>query len=155
MNATSAYETAPPRIRRRQTLALMLLVITGVINYLDRATLAIASEFIRADLGLFARPDGSAAVGLLLKLCAMPASGRRAGRQDRAALAARDGAGGGVAGPGCGWARLDLRLVRGRTHRARHWGGAAIPRNGTSVTGSSRVRRGSNPAWKSNFPNYH
>jgi sugar phosphate permease len=52
MNATSAYEAAPPRIRRRQTLALMLLVITGVINYLDRATLAVANEFIRTDLGL-------------------------------------------------------------------------------------------------------
>ncbi len=30
----------------------MLLVVTGVINYLDRATLAVANEFIRADLGL-------------------------------------------------------------------------------------------------------
>lgn len=52
MNATSAYEITPPRIRRRQTIALVLLVITGVINYLDRATLAVANEFIRADLGL-------------------------------------------------------------------------------------------------------
>ena len=52
MNATPTYETAPPRIRRRQTLALVLLVLTGVINYLDRATLAVANEFIRADLGL-------------------------------------------------------------------------------------------------------
>ncbi|MDB5791416.1 MAG: transporter [Massilia sp.] len=52
MNATSAYAPTPPRIRRRQTLALVLLVLTGVINYLDRATLAVANEFIRADLGL-------------------------------------------------------------------------------------------------------
>jgi len=44
---------APPaRIRGRQTLTLVLLVICGVINYLDRATLAVANEFIRADLGL-------------------------------------------------------------------------------------------------------
>jgi sugar phosphate permease len=43
---------APPRIRRSQNLALSLLVICGVINYLDRATLAVANEFIRADLGL-------------------------------------------------------------------------------------------------------
>ncbi|MFC5512463.1 MFS transporter [Massilia jejuensis] len=50
MNAT--HELTPPRIRRRQTLALVLLVLTGVINYLDRATLAVANEFIRADLGL-------------------------------------------------------------------------------------------------------
>ncbi|WP_373989742.1 MFS transporter [Duganella sp. BuS-21] len=42
----------PIRIRRRQTLTLVLLVVCGVINYLDRATLAVANEFIRADLGL-------------------------------------------------------------------------------------------------------
>ncbi len=42
----------PPRIRRSQTLSLVLLVICGVINYLDRATLAVANEFIRADLDL-------------------------------------------------------------------------------------------------------
>ncbi|WP_026354697.1 MFS transporter [Massilia niastensis] len=48
----SSNEPTPARIRRRQTLALVLLVVTGVINYLDRATLAVANEFIRADLGL-------------------------------------------------------------------------------------------------------
>ncbi|KQQ30949.1 MFS transporter [Duganella sp. Leaf126] len=42
----------PVRIRRRQQLSLLLLVICGVINYLDRATLAVANEYIRADLGL-------------------------------------------------------------------------------------------------------
>jgi sugar phosphate permease len=42
----------PPRIRRAQTVALVMLVVTGVINYLDRATLAVANEYIRADLGL-------------------------------------------------------------------------------------------------------
>lgn len=52
MNAASAYEPTPPRIRRRQNLALLLLVITSVINYLDRATLAVANEFVRAHLGL-------------------------------------------------------------------------------------------------------
>ncbi len=41
-----------PRLRGRQTLTLALLVVCGVINYLDRATLAVANEFIRADLGL-------------------------------------------------------------------------------------------------------
>jgi sugar phosphate permease len=39
-------------IRRRQVLALAMLVVCGVINYLDRATLAVANEYIRADLGL-------------------------------------------------------------------------------------------------------
>ena len=52
MNASPSYGITPPRIRRRQTIALVLLVVTGVINYLDRATLAVANEFIRADLGL-------------------------------------------------------------------------------------------------------
>ncbi|UVW28581.1 MFS transporter [Massilia sp. H6] len=52
MNAIPAYAAAPPSIRRRQNLALVLLVVTGVINYLDRATLAVANEYIRADLDL-------------------------------------------------------------------------------------------------------
>ena len=47
-----AIEATPPRIRSSQTLSLVLLVVCGVINYLDRATLAVANEFIRADLGL-------------------------------------------------------------------------------------------------------
>jgi len=47
-----ANDATPSRIRRSQTLALVLLVVCGVINYLDRATLAVANEYIRADLGL-------------------------------------------------------------------------------------------------------
>ncbi|MYM32981.1 MFS transporter [Duganella sp. FT94W] len=52
MTASSPHLAAPARIRRSQTLALLLLVVCGVINYLDRATLAVANEYIRADLGL-------------------------------------------------------------------------------------------------------
>ncbi len=52
MTAISAHEATPPNIRRRQVLSLALLVICGVINYMDRATLSVANEFIRADLGL-------------------------------------------------------------------------------------------------------
>ncbi|MYM80583.1 MFS transporter [Duganella sp. FT50W] len=52
MTASSPHLAAPARIRRAQTLALLLLVVCGVINYLDRATLAVANEYIRADLGL-------------------------------------------------------------------------------------------------------
>ncbi|MFM0324362.1 MFS transporter [Caballeronia glebae] len=44
--------TAPPRIRRQQSVALALLVLSGVINYLDRGTLAVANELVRGDLGL-------------------------------------------------------------------------------------------------------
>lgn len=43
---------ASPRIRRVQVTALSLLVISGVLNYIDRATLAIGNPLIRADLGL-------------------------------------------------------------------------------------------------------
>ncbi|HEY1044354.1 MAG TPA: MFS transporter [Telluria sp.] len=52
MIGISANLAPPHRIRRSQALALVLLVFTGVINYLDRATLAVANEYIRADLGL-------------------------------------------------------------------------------------------------------
>lgn len=52
MKPGSVLGAPPPRIRRSQNLALALLVVGGVINYLDRATLAVANEFIRADLGL-------------------------------------------------------------------------------------------------------
>jgi sugar phosphate permease len=45
-------EAIPTRIRRSQATSLVLLVVCGVINYLDRATLAVANEYIRADLGL-------------------------------------------------------------------------------------------------------
>jgi sugar phosphate permease len=40
------------RIRRVQIVALTLLLLSGVINYIDRATLAIANPLIREDLGL-------------------------------------------------------------------------------------------------------
>ncbi|WP_426106761.1 MFS transporter [Massilia sp. TSP1-1-2] len=49
---TSSSHATPPRIRRGQLLSLVLLVVCGVINYMDRATLSVANEFIRADLGL-------------------------------------------------------------------------------------------------------
>jgi len=67
----------PPRIRRSQTLALVLLLVCGIINYLDRATLAVANEYIRADLGL-----SLGEMGLLLSafswsyaLCQLPVGG--------------------------------------------------------------------------------
>lgn len=52
MTSFPAHQVPPSSIRRRQVLTLVLLVVCGVINYLDRATLAVANEFIRADLGL-------------------------------------------------------------------------------------------------------
>nr|WP_217363018.1 MFS transporter [Roseicella sp. DB1501] len=41
-----------PRIVRTQRIALALLVLSGVINYIDRATLAVANPLIREELGL-------------------------------------------------------------------------------------------------------
>ncbi len=42
----------PPRLRRVQATALTLLVVSSMINYVDRATLAVANPLIRQDLGL-------------------------------------------------------------------------------------------------------
>ncbi|MGH1571593.1 hypothetical protein ACRAWG_14060 [Methylobacterium sp. P31] len=39
-------------MRRIQTISLALLVTAGVVNYVDRATLAVANPLIREDLGL-------------------------------------------------------------------------------------------------------
>lgn len=41
-----------PRIARVQRIALALLVLSGVVNYIDRATLAVANPLIREELGL-------------------------------------------------------------------------------------------------------
>ena len=40
MSETSSVPVAPPRIKRAQQIALTLLMISGVVNYLDRGTLA-------------------------------------------------------------------------------------------------------------------
>ena len=43
---------ATSNVKRIQRTALAMLVVAGVINYIDRATLAVANPLIRADLGL-------------------------------------------------------------------------------------------------------
>lgn len=43
---------ATPRVKAIQRAALAMLVLAGVINYIDRATLAVANLLIRQDLGL-------------------------------------------------------------------------------------------------------
>jgi sugar phosphate permease len=53
--------TAPTSIRRRQRTALIMLVVAGTLNYLDRSTLSIANPLIRQELGL-----SIADMGLLL-----------------------------------------------------------------------------------------
>jgi sugar phosphate permease len=45
-------ELATPRLKIIQRVALALLVVAGVVNYIDRATLAVANPLIREELGL-------------------------------------------------------------------------------------------------------
>jgi MFS family permease len=44
--------TTPPRIRRAQIVSLALLILSGVVNYMDRGTLSVANTTIRAELGM-------------------------------------------------------------------------------------------------------
>jgi sugar phosphate permease len=53
--------TAPVSIQRKQRTALVMLVVAGTLNYLDRSTLSIANPLIRQELGL-----SIADMGLLL-----------------------------------------------------------------------------------------
>jgi sugar phosphate permease len=48
----SASVTASQRVKSIQRAALAMLVLSGVVNYIDRATLAVGNELIRHDLGL-------------------------------------------------------------------------------------------------------
>ncbi|MEC5409649.1 MFS transporter [Paraburkholderia sp. MPAMCS5] len=52
MSATPSHEQTPPKIRRAQIVALTLLMVSGIVNYLDRGTLAVANPLIRQDMGL-------------------------------------------------------------------------------------------------------
>jgi sugar phosphate permease len=47
-----AKRQVPRRIRRFQTISLVLLVVCGTINYLDRGALSVANPVIRTDLGV-------------------------------------------------------------------------------------------------------
>ncbi|WP_395490941.1 MFS transporter [Cedecea davisae] len=48
----------PARIRRIQTVTLVLLFIAGIVNFLDRSSLSVAGEAIRGELGLSATEFG-------------------------------------------------------------------------------------------------
>jgi hypothetical protein len=47
-----ARPTAPVGIQRKQRTALIILVVAGTLNYLDRSTLSVANPLIRQELGL-------------------------------------------------------------------------------------------------------
>ncbi len=55
------------RLKRIQTAALLLLVLSGLINYLDRSTLSIANSAVSKDMGLSASE-----MGLLLSAFSLP-----------------------------------------------------------------------------------
>ncbi len=50
--------TKTARIKKIQTVSLLLLFIAGIINFLDRGSLSIANQAIRGDLGLSATEFG-------------------------------------------------------------------------------------------------
>jgi sugar phosphate permease len=47
-----------PQMRRMQIIALLLLVASGIVNYLDRSALSIANIEVRQELGLSATVMG-------------------------------------------------------------------------------------------------
>ena len=55
---TPAKIAKTARIKKIQTISLTLLFFAGIINFLDRGSLSIANEAIRADLGLSAMQFG-------------------------------------------------------------------------------------------------
>ena len=85
--AISEAMTATPRVKSIQRAALAMLVVAGVINYVDRATLAVANLLIRDDLHLSIADMGLPALGFSLGLCLCATAHGRHGRQARAALA--------------------------------------------------------------------
>ncbi len=94
----------PLRIRRVQKITLTLLFIAGIVNFLDRSSLSVAGEAIRADLGLSATEFGvllsafslsygfaQLPSGILLDRRATDCAGRRADFLVRNAGPDRDG----------------------------------------------------------------
>jgi MFS family permease len=55
------------KLKRIQTIAVVLLVVSGLVNYLDRSTLSFANKAIAADLHL-----NASQMGLLLGAFALP-----------------------------------------------------------------------------------
>jgi sugar phosphate permease len=52
MSQPTQSSPPPPRVRRAQILSLALLIVSGVVNYMDRGTLSVANGTIRNELGL-------------------------------------------------------------------------------------------------------
>jgi sugar phosphate permease len=73
------HNSAPPdpqgRIRRIQRTALVLLLFSGVVNYVDRASLAVGLPLIRQELGISIAHSGILLSAFLLvyAFCQLPA----------------------------------------------------------------------------------
>src|SRR5580704_2425000 len=109
-----AHAPVPPRIRRVQASALVLLVIAGTLNYVDRAALSIANPLIREELGLSIADMGLLLSAFLLGLCFQPASWRGTDRSPWSAPAFGPRPVRLVACTGGGWFGRELLAVRYR-----------------------------------------
>lgn len=71
----SALPSSLSRIRRIQKTALILVLISGVINYVDRASLAVGLPLIRRDLGISIAHSGVLLSAFLCAyaICQLPA----------------------------------------------------------------------------------
>jgi sugar phosphate permease len=72
---SSVFPAPLSRIRRIQKTALILLLISGVINYVDRASLAVGLPLIRRDLGISIAHSGVLLSAFLCAyaICQLPA----------------------------------------------------------------------------------
>ena len=107
-----------PRIRRVQRTALVLLVLSGVVNYIDRATLAVANPLIREELGLSIGDMGLLLSAFLWAYAFSQLAGRRTGGPARAAADARPSARPLVARPAAGGLVHQFCTVFRRPHGA-------------------------------------
>ncbi len=57
--STSVAGNKPQRIRRIQTVTLVLLFMAGIVNFLDRSSLSVAGEAIRGPKRSSKIPEGS------------------------------------------------------------------------------------------------
>src|SRR5215831_21049462 len=71
----SALPAPSSRIRRIQRTALVLVLVSGVINYVDRASLAVGLPLIRQDLGISIAHSGILLSAFLFvyAFCQLPA----------------------------------------------------------------------------------
>ena len=78
-----AYVPATARVTRLRRAAIVILILSGTVNYLDRATLAVANPLIREDLGLNVAGMGLLLSAFPLVIRVLATAGWRIGGSDR------------------------------------------------------------------------